>query len=698
MMMDEEDDDVTTMSIIVLHRHHRHLDVLKKILPPFDVLTTYIEQHSNIQLEKEWTEWNKKQQQQQQQRRRHDDHHNDAAANNILQRRTFLVATWSCPYESGNRLHRFMNGLLWSILTNRTLLWRYHTSDVCVEYDTYIDDDDSRSDDDSGRGGGRGQEVQNGKIDCERLYGNNTDPYSDCDQILRLAEWVPSYNVWRPRIEQLHTNNNKTNKTDDRFFKIVRYSMEQNGMGNWIRYDKDRCTPWDREDDMDVDSNSPNSDDHQALTSSSSPLFVRPGKQVSLNPGGVLTRYRDDGRPYLNQTSNQQRLHNLTTIPFLRSSLSLSLSSSLMNNNNKNNKSRRQRQHQQQQQQQQDAITYDRSLIYFVYGMMFESLFTIHPSVSLDIDVVDDDDRMTVEEEIDADVDVDTSFSKSKSKSTSRSKLSSSSSSSTKTRLWDFAAVSATTATAQAAATSSSTTSLKSSSKTKATARTYFIHARHPNIGMVHYIWPEHLCLQRMFVTSNNNTDDDDNNDDSDDDNCHIWVMSDSNVTLPLLHDEIQNLTNCSHASQHTMMKQQQRQQQRRRQRTTGTSFSDEHGPFAGRGYWEDVDVAIRARHGMMAFHQARRASGLARTSTAIIRDIIEFRRVLEHIVSNIDWTTLMTTIKSGGGEGEEGGGCNSTTNATTSTAAITTNSIVESMMKLPPIPLFEECLNPWQK
>ena len=29
--------------------------------------------------------------------------------------------------------------------------------------------------------------------------------------------------------------------------------------------------------------------------------------------------------------------------------------------------------------------------------------------------------------------------------------------------------------------------------------KSYFIHSRHPNIRMVKYIWPEHLCLQKLF-------------------------------------------------------------------------------------------------------------------------------------------------------------------------------------------------------
>ena len=63
----------------------------------------------------------------------------------------------------------------------------------------------------------------------------------------------------------------------------------------------------------------------------------------------------------------------------------------------------------------------------------------------------------------------------------------------------------------------------------------------------------------------------------------------------------------------------------------TGISFSAEHGPRAGRGYWEDLSLAIHARSGMVAFHMFHRKHNLVRTSTALIKEIIDFRRYLEY-------------------------------------------------------------------
>jgi len=65
-------------------------------------------------------------------------------------------------------------------------------------------------------------------------------------------------------------------------------------------------------------------------------------------------------------------------------------------------------------------------------------------------------------------------------------------------------------------------------------------------------------------------------------------------------------------------------------------SFRLEHGPRAGRGFWEDVSLAIWARDGMISVHQHHRSSGLARTSTALVREIVEFRRTLEHYYTDI--------------------------------------------------------------
>ena len=66
--------------------------------------------------------------------------------------RKFIVGRYSCPDYAGNLLHDFVDSLLIAMLSNRTLLWYFDTNPV-----------------------------------------NNL---SACNELLRVASWVPSYNEW----------------------------------------------------------------------------------------------------------------------------------------------------------------------------------------------------------------------------------------------------------------------------------------------------------------------------------------------------------------------------------------------------------------------------------------------------------------------------------------------------------------------
>lgn len=67
--------------------------------------------------------------------------------------RQFAVVYYNCPHRAGNALNAFFNSVIWAIVTNRTLLWRY----------------DEKS-------------------------ARNT--VADCDQVLERAAWIPSYEKW----------------------------------------------------------------------------------------------------------------------------------------------------------------------------------------------------------------------------------------------------------------------------------------------------------------------------------------------------------------------------------------------------------------------------------------------------------------------------------------------------------------------
>ena len=54
---------------------------------------------------------------------------------------------------------------------------------------------------------------------------------------------------------------------------------------------------------------------------------------------------------------------------------------------------------------------------------------------------------------------------------------------------------------------------------------------------------------------------------------------------------------------------------------TENGSFSEEHGPFAGVGYYEDMMMAIRARDGLI---------GGTSTSTLLVQEVIEYDRQMD--------------------------------------------------------------------
>jgi hypothetical protein len=83
---------------------------------------------------------------------------------NTTTNRNFAVVFYSCPLQAGNRLHHFLNGVVWAVITNRTLLWNYYDRESCRRL---------------GKGFSR-------RI-CTAL---NTE--KDCSQILERAPWIPS--------------------------------------------------------------------------------------------------------------------------------------------------------------------------------------------------------------------------------------------------------------------------------------------------------------------------------------------------------------------------------------------------------------------------------------------------------------------------------------------------------------------------
>ena len=274
-------------------KYNNNTEQLYQLLPPIEVMSTYIQQHSKQQLQKEWKDCLQ---------RRNNGRNNTLTDTNStnttsfdcpsLASRRYIVATYTCPLESGNRLHRFMNGLLWGILTNRTFLARYHTTEVCYEYFENVDE--------------KGATLS---TSCEERYGSKP-PYlhgykSDCNHILHLSNWIPSYDeLWNQRLQNLDINTT-----------IV--SAQIGGK----RGDDPITIPYD---------------------SIANPVLLRPGmfQQLKPNPGAILSAEPVNHTQYLSRPTNLQRLSKLKSFG-----------------------------------------------IYFTYGLLFESLFTLDKSLYLRDDV-----------------------------------------------------------------------------------------------------------------------------------------------------------------------------------------------------------------------------------------------------------------------------------------------------------------------
>lgn len=90
--------------------------------------------------------------------------------------RRYSIIFYTCPYEAGNRLHQFTSALLWSILTNRTALWRYYDREACMHYGASFN-----------------------PVICE-----NANQVQDCDNFLDRAPWIPAYDDFVDHILEEH--------------------------------------------------------------------------------------------------------------------------------------------------------------------------------------------------------------------------------------------------------------------------------------------------------------------------------------------------------------------------------------------------------------------------------------------------------------------------------------------------------------
>ena len=407
-----------------------------KVNVPLQMVQDYINNHGKRRLEREWQKC---------QRKATNPTNGTAWAfiqKNLdvthcanLAQRKFVVGRYSCPFEAGNRLHKYMNHFLWAMVTGRTFLSGYWDRKACLD-----------------------EEEELPPNFCAYGVGSK----SSCDTVLGLNAWVPQWDYWNDVLGLLPS-------------LVVRV----NGLGH----------------------------PHDSLG--------RP--------------YDQDGAPRVLRVGQQ---HLLTTAMYLEASHSRD--QLLGNDTNRE---------------------YTRQLLshghHFLYGMLFECLFTLQPSALPDPSVVAD------------------------------SKV----------------------------------------------YQTWMLHSRHPSNKVDgSYIHPEVTCMEQQVEHIQPP--------------CVVYLMSDRPKSLDALR-RVLPLYNCVPIlANHSRDK----------------SFSSEHGVFAGLGYFQDLALARNARHGFIAPHlQQRKGKGI-RTSSGLVRSIIEFRRRLEgyfpiaihqctHPLQKHDYTTVLATL-----------------------------------------------------
>jgi hypothetical protein len=116
--------------------------------------------------------------------------HSVASVRQYPHNRTFALAYYSCPLQAGNRLHHYFNNLLWAIVTNRTVLWKYYDRTTCLaSHSMYAAGE-----------GATAKADTNIMADLD-LICQAANTVHDCDEVLKRASWIPSYDEWADTLE-----------------------------------------------------------------------------------------------------------------------------------------------------------------------------------------------------------------------------------------------------------------------------------------------------------------------------------------------------------------------------------------------------------------------------------------------------------------------------------------------------------------
>ena len=429
-------------------------------LVPFKILLDYQKKHGRERLEQEWKSC----------RKQKPPHPNgtlariqscpDCSACRKLAKRTFVVGRYSCPLEAGNRLHKYMNHLLWAIVTGRTFLSGYWDYASCLEEMDEVD---------------RCDKGINTKEDCHAVLRPN---HQDKDK-----GWVPQWDDWKDIL----------------------------GLPPPVRVDGINPKGYDalgRPYDQDDSGN----DNNQTTT----PRVMRVGQQLLLTPGMYLG-FPPARSKLLGKPANRQLARRLTSLGH-----------------------------------------------YFLYGMLWESLFTLQPQTT------HPDPSLVADPTV---------------------------------------------------------------------YQTWVLHSRHPTKEADGaYIEPERVCLERLAPHMRPP--------------CVVYLMSDRETSLGILEEELKKTLVTSSSNNNNNNNNNKNQSfycvgiVANHQRGS-SAVSAEHGAFAGVGYFQDLALVRHARHGFIAPHLQKRVGKGIRTSSGLVRNLMEFRRQLENYArSNHNNSTAMTVTE----------------------------------------------------
>lgn len=138
-----------------------------------------------------------------------------------LAERKYAVVFYSCPVQAGNRFHHYLTGMLWSILTNRTMLYKYWDEPTCLKY-------------------GR---------DFSQAICTSSNNATDCENIMHRAPWVASFDDWAPLLLGLGKSGGDATEEEEEPYELPFYSTHPRRIVN-SRY------PWgpnNNEDSFGVD-------------------------------------------------------------------------------------------------------------------------------------------------------------------------------------------------------------------------------------------------------------------------------------------------------------------------------------------------------------------------------------------------------------------------------------------------------------